>query len=55
MKQFSNRRIPIYQKKYYEFILLSKNRYAARLELVEAALKHGIKPVVLKDVQGYRW
>ncbi len=34
----------MYEKKYYEFIKISKDRYAARLELVEAALVHGIKP-----------
>ncbi|TCW60819.1 helix-turn-helix domain-containing protein [Treponema sp. J25] len=34
----------MYEKKYYEFIQISKDRYAARLELVEAALKYGIKP-----------
>lgn len=34
----------MYQKKYYEFIKISKDRYAARLELVAAALEHGIKP-----------
>jgi len=30
--------------KYYDFIKISKDRYEARLELVEAALTHGIKP-----------
>ncbi|MFN3533713.1 MAG: helix-turn-helix domain-containing protein [Candidatus Brocadia sp.] len=38
----------MYTKKYYEFIRISKDRYEARLELVEAALEQGIKPTAKK-------
>ncbi len=38
----------MYTKKYYDFIRISKDRYEARLELVEAALEYGIKPTARK-------